>query len=122
MESKTFNLSEQKDTTRDRSSDVKSEGEEKNMISYHAITTDEIMYEQEEKDMVSECDETIQHDKEDEDIVSECVETIQQDKESKEDEKVTSWCEETMSWTDDDDDKTMSWDNFLEMHKKNICS
>ena len=60
------------------------------------------MYEQEEKDMVSEC-----------------VETIQQDKESKEDKKVTSWCEETMSWTNDD--KTMSRDDFLEM-RKNICS
>ena len=88
----------------------------KERIPYHANTTDEILYEQEEKDMVSECDETIQQDKEDDDIVSECVETIQQDKESKEDEKVTSWCEETMSWTDDD--KTMSWDDFLAMCKK----
>ena len=94
-----FNLSGQKDTTRYQSSEVKSEGEEKNMISYHANTTDEIMYEQEEKD-----------------IVSECVETIQQDKESKEDEKVTSWCKETMSWTHDD--KTMSWDDYLETRKK----
>ena len=55
------------------------------MISYHANTTDDNMYEQEEKDMVSDC-----------------VKTIQQDKESKADEKVTSLCGETMSWTHDD--------------------
>ena len=103
---KLFNYSkiDQKDTTNSsyQSSEVKSEGEEKNIISYHANTTDEKeednMYEQEEKDMVSEC-----------------VETIQQDKESKVGEKVTSWCEETMSWTHDD--KTMTWDDFVEMCK-----
>ena len=97
---KLFNLSDQKDTTRYQSSEVKSEGEEKNIISYHANTTDDMdnMYEQEEKDMVSEC-----------------FETIQQDKESKAGEKVTSWCEETMSWTHDD--KTMSRDDNLEMRK-----
>ena len=40
----------------------------------------------------------------------------QQDKESKVDEKYTSWSDETMSWRHDD--KTMSWDDYLEMRKK----
>ena len=88
------------ETTRYRSSEHKLE--------------DKNMFEQEEKDT----EETMSWTHDDKNMFEQEEKNIVQ-QESNADEKLTSWCEEINSWTDD---KTMTWDDFVEMCKKmNKC-